>query len=474
MKNKKEGKTKVPDSVVFQHVNPDAAGIDVSASSHVVAVPLGRDTLNVKEFGAFTEDLWDIVKWLKACNVRTVAMESTGVYWRQLFLVLVEAGLEVLLVNAKHVKNVSGRKTDESDAMWIQKLHSCGLLRSSFLPDDAIQKLRTFSRHRKSLIEDGGRYLLRMEKAMELMNIKLHGVISDIMGKTGRAIVEAIIGGERDADRFLEHIDRRIKADHGTIRKSLVGNWREEHLFALAENYEMYKFVHEKIRHCEVKIEQCLQELAAMNNEGVIEPVADEAGPSAPEEGRAEAATSDGTKKKTAKPKKKTKNQPRFDTKAYLNKIHGVDVTAIYGINEGAALEILAETGTDLSKFENEDCFVGWLNLCPNNKVSGGKLISSRVMKRKAGRATQAFRAAANAIQRSNNWLGDYFRRMKAKGGNKHAIIATARKLAIIYYKMVTEKKEFRPLDVNQYREKYKEQKIERLEKQLAKLKNAA
>lgn len=475
-KNKVE-KKKGQSSVSFQQVNPDAAGIDVSASSHVVAVPLGRDKVNVKEFGAFTEDLQDIVKWLKSCNIDTVAMESTGVYWRQLFLVLVEAGFEVLLVNAKHVKNVSGRKTDESDAMWIQKLHSCGLLRSSFLPDEQIQKLRSFTRHRKSLIDDSGRYLLRMQKAMELMNIKLHSVISDIMGKSGRAIVEAIIGGERDANNFLGHVDARVKASPETIRKSLVGNWREEHLFALAENYEMYKFAHEKIRHCEVKIEQCLQEMAAINNEGVIESVAPENNQVAPVEGQVatEMPMSKGkAKKKMTKPKKKTKNQPRFDTWAYLNNIHGVDVTAIYGINEGAALDVLAETGTDLSKFESEDCFVAWLNLCPNNKVSGGKLISSRVMKRKAGRATQAFRAAANAIQRSNNWLGDYFRRMKAKGGNKYAIIATARKLAIIYYKMVTEKKEFCPLDVTEYRTKYKEQKIERLEKQLAKLKSAA
>jgi hypothetical protein len=290
------------------------------------------------------------------------------------------------------------------------------------------------------------------------------------MGKTGRAIVEAIIAGERDANCLLVHIDGRIKADHETIRKSLVGNWREEYLFTLGENYEMYNIVRQKIRHCESKIEQCLQELGAMNNDGVIEPVA-----TVDEASATPVNILDSTeKKKTSKSNKKKKNQPLFDTKAYLSKIHGVDVTAIYGINEGAALEILAETGMDLSKFENEDCFVGWLNLCPNNKVSGGKLISSKVMKRKTGRATQAFRAAANSVQRSNNWLGDYFRRMKAKGGNKYAIIATARKLAIIYYKMVMEKKEFTPVDINEYRAKYNEQKIERLEKQLAKLKCAA
>ena len=472
MTKRNEVKKKGQGIVSFQQVNPDAAGVDISEGSHVVAVPPDRDTVSVKEFGAFTEDLQCIVKWLKFCRITTVAMESTGVYWRQLFLVLVEAGFEVLLVNAKHVKNVSGRKTDESDAMWIQKLHSCGLLRSSFLPDDDIEKLRTYTRHRKSLIEDSSKYVLRMEKAMELMNVKLHSVISDIMGKTGRAIVEAIIAGERDAKSLLVHLDSHIKADPETIRKSLVGNWREENLFTLGENYELYKLVHERIRHCEGKIEQCLQELAAKNNEGIIEPVVPV---TAESELKAE-KSGKRAKKKSSKPKKrkKKKNQPNFDTKAYLIQIHGVDVTAIFGISDGAALEILAETGMDLSKFENEDSFVGWLNVCPNNKISGGKLISSRVMRRKANRATQAFRAAANSLQKSNTWLGDFFRRMKAKGGNKYAIIATARKLAIIYYKMITEKVEFCPVDVEEYRAKYKEQKIERLEKQLEKLKSVA
>jgi transposase len=436
-------------------VNADAAGIDVAASMHVVAVRPGADTVNVREFGAFTEDLYQIASWLKQCQVTTVAMESTGVYWKQLYLVLVEQGFEVALVNAGHVKNVTGKKTDMDDAMWIQKLHSCGLLRSSFLPDDATESLRSLVRHRKRLVEDSSKYVLRMQKALELMNIKLHGVISDLMGKTGKAIVEAILGGERKAENFLQYIDPRIKAEHETIRKSLVGNWRGEHLFLLEENYKLYEFVQQRVERCDQEIELYLQKQVAVSNEGILE--------KEPEQ--------NAVKKKRIK---KDKNHPAFNVRGYLKKIHGVDVIEIFGISENTALEILAETGTDLSKWDDENKFVRWLNLCPNNKITGGKLISSTVLKKKAGGATRAFRAAANGLQRSDNWLGDYFRRKKAKGGNKYAIIATARKLAIIYYKMVRFKQSFKPLDVEQYREKYKIAKIAMLEKQLAKLKAAA
>ena len=437
--------------VAMAVVNEDAAGIDVSATMHVVAVPIGRDGENVKQFGAFTEDLLAIADWLKQCKISTVAMESTGVYWKQLYLVLLEYGFEVFLVNAKHIKNVTGRKTDMDDAQWIQKLHSCGLLRSSFLPDAATESLRSLVRHRKRLLEDGAKYVLRMQKALELMNIKIHGVINDLMGKTGQAIVNAILDGEREPENFLQFVDPRIKADHETIKKSLTGNWHNEYLFLLAENFDLYNFIQQRIICCENKIEENLQKQLAVQNEGIIE-----------------AATNNPQKAN----KKKTKNQPLFNMRDYLIKIHGVDVTEVYGIKEGTALEILAETG-NLSAWENENKFVSWLNLCPNNKITGGKLISSMVMKRKAGNATQAFRAAANSVQRSDNWLGDYFRRMKSKGGNKYAIIAVARKIAIIYYKMVTQKQKFKPVDIENYREQHKTAKIAYLEKQLAKLKTA-
>jgi hypothetical protein len=254
-------------------VNADAAGIDVAASMHTVAVRPGADKVTVREFGAFTEDLYEIATWLKSCSVTTVAMESTGVYWKQLYLVLIEQGFEVALVNASHVKNVSGKKTDMEDAIWIQKLHSCGLLRSSFLPDDATESLRSLVRHRKRLLEDGSKYVLRMQKALELMNIKLHGVISDLMGKSGKAIVQAILGGERKAENFLQYLDPRIKAPVETIRKSLVGNWRAEHLFLLEENYKLYEFIQQRVSRCDQEIEQYLQKQAAISNEGIVEEV---------------------------------------------------------------------------------------------------------------------------------------------------------------------------------------------------------
>jgi len=433
-------------------VNPHAAGIDVSATMHMVAVPAERCVESVRQFGAFTEDLHALAGWLLQCGITTVAMESTGVYWKQLFVVLQEHGLEVSLVNARHVKNVTGRKTDVDDARWIQKLHSCGLLRSCFLPDDSTEALRTLVRHRKSLIEDSTRYILRMQKALEMMNIKIHSVISDIMGKTGRAIVEAIIEGERNAENFLSYIDPRIQADKETLVKSLTGNWREEQLFLLKENYRLHLSVQQHIADSEQQIELMLQKQVAVSNEGIIEPIAAE----------------------ERKRKKKNKNSPDFEVEAYLQKIHRVDVTAIYGISSGAALEILAETGPDMSKWETEKHFISWLNLCPNNKITGGKLISSTLLNKKAGAASQAFRAAANSVQRSDHYIGDYFRRKKAKGGNKYAIIATAAKLAMIYYKMVRDKQEFTPIDKDLYLQKYKTAKIAYLERQLSKLKAGA
>src|SRR6266536_3634066 len=378
--------------VEMQLVNPNAAGIDVGDTLHAVAVPNGRDTERVKTFGSMTCCLLAIVSWLKQCSIETVAMESTGVYWKPLFELLIQNGFEVYLVNAKQVRNVTGRKNDEDDAMWIQKLHSCGLLKSSFLPDDEQETLRTLVRYRKTLVQDCSRFILRMQKSMELMNIKLHTVISDITGQTGTAIVEAIIAGERKAENFLPFVGKGIKTDHDTIVKSLQGNWREEHLFTLAESYQFYKFYKERIASCDKQIEIQLQHYEASRNEGVIEKE---------------------------------------------------------NVKEEAEKALVKKT----------------------NKISGGKLISSHLMKKKPNLASQAFRNAANAVQKSEHWIGDYFRRMKTKGGNKYAVIATAAKIATIYYKMVRYKQEFNPIDLEQYQQKYKQAKIKYLERKLNELK---
>jgi transposase len=373
-------------------------------------------------------------------------MESTGIYWKNLFMVLVQHGFTVQLVNAKQTRNVTGKKNDESDAEWIQKLHSCGLLKSCFLPDDHTETLRTLVRHRRNLTQDGSRYILRMQKSMELMNIKVHTVISDITGKTGTAIIKAIIGGERDPRNFLCLIDSRIKASKEEILKSLQGNWRTEHLFLIKQCYNLYQNIQTQIQLCDQQIEKVLQSMSKHQ----------------------ELPTQKEVKRK------RSKNQPRFNTTDYLHRIHGVDVTQIFGISEIGGLEILSETGTDLSKWEDEKKFVSWLNLCPNNKITGGKLISSQLLKKKPNTAAQAFRMAANAVQTSNHWLGDYFRRMRSKGGQKYPIVATARKLAIIYYKMVRFKESFTPFDIKIYREKYRLAKIKYLERTLERLRQVA
>jgi len=429
-------------------VNPNAAGIDVGDTMHAVAIPNGRDEVQVRSFGTMTCDLQTIAGWLKRCGVDTVAMESTGVYWKPLFSVLVKAGFEVYLVNSKQVRNVSGRKNDEDDAMWIQKLHSCGLLKSSYLPDDEQETLRALVRHRRTLTMDCNRFILRMQKSLEMMNIKVHTVIRDITGKTGTLIVEAIINGERQPENFLAYVDKNIKANRDTIVKSLEGNWRPEHVFILTECYHGYKYYKQRIAICDAEIERQLAQY------------------------QTDLFTATKYDSESKSKKRATKNKPNFNTTAYLKAILGVDTLAIYGISDISALEILAETGTDLSKWETEKHFVSWLNLCPNNKISGGRMISSMLMKKKPNAASQAFRQAANAVQRSDHWLGDYFRRMKAKGGNKYAMVATANKLATIYYKMVRFKQEFNPPDLQEYQQRYKRAKIAYLERKLVDLKS--
>jgi len=257
----KKTKTEKVRSVSMAMVNPNAAGIDIGDGFHVVAVPADRDVDNVRNFGSFTEDLEKIALWLKQCEIESVAMESTGIYWKNLFMVLVQHGLAVQLVNAKQTRNVTGKKNDESDAQWIQKLHSCGLLKSCFLPDDHTETLRTLVRHRRSLTQDGSRYVLRMQKSMELMNIKVHTVISDITGKTGTAIIKAIIGGERDPKNFLPLIDSRIKASKEEILKSLQANWRTEHLFLIKQCYNLYQNIQTQIQLCDQQIEKVLQSM---------------------------------------------------------------------------------------------------------------------------------------------------------------------------------------------------------------------
>lgn len=440
-------------------LKPNAAGIDVGDTLHAVAVPEGRDEESVRTFGSMTCDLLDLVDWLKKCDVDTVAMESTGVYWKPLFSLLINHGIEVFLVHAQHVRNVTGKKTDQSDAQWLQQLHSCGLLKSCFLPDAEQESLRALVRYRRSLIYDCNRYVLRIQKSLELMNIKIHTVLANIISKTGIAILEAIIGGERNPENFLKFVDKRVRAKKEILVKSLEGNWMPEYLYLLADYYRSYQYVQERIKACEKEILCQLEKYEASINEGVI------------------------VDKKMVNPEEITdrflkrkvlKRHPTLNTMPYIERILGVNVFAIYGLSDIGALEVLAETGKDLSKWPTEKHFVSWLNLCPNTKISGGKILSSRIQKKKPNLASQAFRSAANGVQKSDHWLGNYFRRMRAKGGQRYAIVATANKIATIYYKMVRYQKEFNPVDLKEYQEKYRQAKIMYLEKRLLKLKETA
>jgi transposase len=439
-------------------VNPFAAGIDAGDTLHSVAIAEGLDKDRVRTFGTMTCDLESIAAWLLNTGIQTVAIESTGVYWKPLFSLLNRKGIEVYLVNAREVKNVSGRKTDESDAVWLQKLHSFGLLKTAFLPDDEQDALRSLVRYRHTLVQDCSRFKNRMQKSLELMNIKFHTLFADLFGKTSSAFIEAILGGEREPSAFLRLVKGGIKADKEKILQSLQGNWRSEHLFTLRQSYEMHRCYQQRISECDTEIENQLQQYEASINEGEV----------SPKEPVAEQPLTVIAKKK------KQRGAPVFNVRQYLEKIYGTDVMAIYGISDMGGLEILAETGADLSKWPTKNHFVSWLNLCPNNKQSGGKLISSHLMKKKPNAASQAFRIAANTLQRSNHWLGDFFRRMKSRGGNKYAVVATANKIATIFYLMVTQKQQFTPVDLDAYQKKQQQSKIAYYERKLNELKTVA
>jgi len=443
---KKNGKVRKISQI--QVINHFVAGIDVSDKEMMVAYPVDLEILEIRSFGCFTRDLHSISQCLKGHNITSVAMESTGVYWIPLFLLLQEQGFEVYLVNAKHVKNVTGRKDDESDAEWIQKLHSCGLLQASFQPDNITRTLRSMVRHRKNLVRTSSTYINRMQKAFELMNIKLHTIISDIDGKTGRLITEAILAGERDPGVLADLRDNRIKASREDIIKSLEGCWTTEHLFELNQCYQLYCSHRQMIRECDKEIEKQLMEQIASKNDGLI--------PEFPK----------------SKRKVPSKHKILFDVTVYLKEILEVDVTEVFGIGELSALSIISEVGIDMSKWKNQHHFTSWLGLAPNTKISGGKVISSRIMKKKH-HAGQAFRMAASSLWGAKNPLGDYYRRIKAKAGAGKAVVATARKLAIIYYKMVSNKEAFNPSALNDYQVKYNEKKINQLKKKIALLEAA-
>ncbi len=398
---------------LLERIQPDAAGIDCGATSHYVAVPGDRDPQPVREFSTFTTDLDHLADWLVKCGIKTVAIESTGVYWIPVHEVLEERGLEVVLVNARHVHNVRGRKSDVKDCQWLQELHSVGLLRASFRPTAEIVALRAYVRHRQTLIEAAATCIQRMQKALTQMNLQLHHVLSDLTGMTGMAIVRDILAGVRDPHALAAHRDGRCKASQQQIAAALTGNYRAEHLFVLRQNFVAFEFHQRQIADCDAAIEAQLATLADTR-----QPTSSEL--------------------PAARPRcKPSKNEPRLELRSPLHRITaGADLSQLDGIGPYGALQLIAEIGTDMSRWATEKHFTSWLTLAPNNKISGGRLLSSKTQP-SANRAAAILRRAAMSLTRSATALGACYRRMAYRLGRAKAITATARKLAVLVYRVM-------------------------------------
>jgi len=402
------------EDLTLEVVHPDAAGIDIGNESHYVAVPPTRDSQPVCRFGCTTSELKAMADWLKHCRIRTVAMQSTGVYWIAVYDILEEAGFEVYLVNARETKNLPGRKSDVQESQWLMKLHTYGLLRNSFRPSREIRTMRTYWRPRNDLVRAAGRHIQRMQKALTQMNIQLANVLSDVSGMTGQAIIKAILAGERDPHQLSGLRDWRVKASEEEIARSLEGNWQEDLLFVLKQEQDGYEFCQQQMAECDRQLEQYLQQREDRTQ-----------GTSLPEE-----------KRKERRRKKKKGNAPQFDLRAELFRMTGSDLTQIDSIDGTTAMTILSEAGWDMSKWKTEDHFVSWLRLCPDNKISGDKIIGKGRLPTN-NRATLALKMAASTLRRSNTYLGAQFRRLRSKLGAPVAIKAMAAKLARLLYRML-------------------------------------
>lgn len=414
MRQAKKRKLKEKKAPELPVLNPAAAGIDIGATEIYVAVHPDCDPEPVRSFATFTEDLYRLAGWLTTCQVDSVAMESTGVYWIPLFQILEKRGFEVCLVNARYYQNVPGRRTDVSDCQWLRHLHSVGLLRASFRPADQVCALRSLVRHRETLIQSASDHVLRMQKALNQMNLQIHHVISDITGITGLRIIEAVLTGERNPVKLAALRDGRIKASEETIIKSLVGDYRREHLFTLRQSLAAWRNYQKLMAECDDEIEE---QLAAFD-------------------ARIDVAAQPLPSAKVSRRHLYT-NEPSFDLRGHLYRIFGVDLTAIPGISALTAHTLLSEVGPDLSRFRSAAAFASWLGLCPDNDISGGRKLSVKT-RPVSNRAAGALRMAANGLYKSQTWLGNFFRRMRTKLGAPKAITATAHKLARIIFQILS------------------------------------
>lgn len=420
--------------------HPGAAAIDIGATMHVAAVePDQTPEQPVRSFGTFTGDLQRLADWFTSCGVRTVAMESTGVYWIPVFEILDQRGFEVVLVNARDAKHVPGRKTDISDAQWLQRLHAYGLLRASFRPKGEIATLRAYLRLRERLLDYTASHIQHMQKALTQMNLQLHHVVTDITGVTGMAITRAIVAGERDPATLAALRDPRCHATVETIRQALVGNDREEHVFALTQAVELYDFYQTKVAECDVRIQAVLERLR-------------------------DVAPAPMGKLPPARHKTKQPNALAFDVRAMLHGLLGCDLTQIHGLGPSLALKLVGECGTDLSAWPDAKHFTSWLCLAPSNKISGGKVLSSRT-RRSNSRAAALLRLAATTVGRTETALGAFYRRLSARVGKAKAVTATARKIAVLFYNTLRHGMAYADPGASYYEDRYKRRVLTNLER---------
>lgn len=443
---KKAKKIKTTKGLRLKIVNPDSAGIDIADGEMQVCVPEDRDGDNNRRFGSFTEDLRSICEWLHACRISTVAMEATGVYWLSLYQMLREEGFDVVLANPLQVKNLMGEKTDEADAEWLMLLHSYGMVKPSFQPDNVVRQIRNITRHRTTIVSKAGQETQRMQKSLEMMNIKLSTVITDILGKTGQDIIRAILKGNHDPHSLSLLTNKHCKASKETVAKSLEGTWDEDLLFMLRQSVECYDFYQKQICECDRQIESLLIKYTAQidrKGAGQLERI---------------------------KKRRSQKNAVSIDMEMYAHMIWGTNIMAIPGMSTNSMLQLVAELGHDFTdKFETCAKFCKWSNIVPNNKITGGKLVSSHIPKRK-NPVGQILRVCANSVKAEKSEMGAYFRRMKARNGHMQAIVATAHKIARILYTMVKLKQAYDPTKVGCSEKELLTRKIERTKKALLRL----
>lgn len=433
-------------------VHGDAAGIDIGSREHYVAVGPDRDPEPVRTFGCFTGDLQRLAEFLKKCGIKTVVMQSTGVYWIPVYDVLEEAGLEVCLVNARDTKNLPGRKSDVQESQWLLKLHTYGLLRKSFRPTPEIRALRTCWRERAEYVQQAGTCIQRMHKALTEMNVQWGTVLSDLSGTTGMSILRSIVAGERDGRKLAEFRDPHVKASAETIAQSLEGTWRPEQLAILKRQLMDWDHVQQQMAACDRDLQAMMKRMP----DAVVPPTPPRAATGHPPQ-----------KRRRKKNGKSSRNAPQFDLESELKRMTGVDLTRIDGVKANTIQTVITEAGLDMSKWETEQHFVSWIGLSPRNDRSGGKVLNRKTRK-VVSRLATALRMAATTLRESDSYLGAQFRRFRTRWGAPKAITAMGAKLARLIYRMLRYGQEYVDRGSAHYEQRHRQQQIQFLAKKAA------